>query len=69
MPSFMKIRQIVQRLKGWHTDIMPIAYAHFPSSRKKIRLRNAVKKNSNLNILTNVYIDILILTSKSHTEM
>jgi len=50
-------------------DIMPIAYGHFPSSRKIIRLRNTVKKKSNLNILTNVYIDILILISKSHTEV
>jgi len=48
---------------------MSIAYAHFPFSRKKIRQRNAVKMNSNLNVLTNVYIDILILIYKSHTEV
>jgi len=65
----MKIVQMVQGLKGWQTDIMPIAYAHLSSSRKKIRLKNAVKKNSNLNILTNVYTDILIFISKSHTEV
>lgn len=64
----MKIGQMVQGLKGWHID-MSIAYAHFHFSRKKIGQRNAVKMNSNLNVLTNVYIDILILIYKSHTEV
>jgi hypothetical protein len=31
----MKNGQKVQGLKRWHTDIMPIAYAHFPSFLKK----------------------------------
>jgi hypothetical protein len=31
-------------------DILPISYARFPSSQKKIRLWNAAKKNSNLNV-------------------
>jgi hypothetical protein len=64
----MKMWSSGSRVEGM-ADIMPNTYAHFPSSQKKIRLENAVKKNCNLNILTNVDIDILVLISKSHTQV
>jgi hypothetical protein len=64
----MKTWSSGSRVEGM-ADIMPITYAHFPSSQKKIRLQNSVKKNSNLNILTNVDIGILVLISKNHTQV
>jgi len=60
--------------KGTRTEEMAHRHhAHricpFSFLKKENQAKKCSKKNSNLNILTNVYIDILILISKSHTEV